>query len=224
MQLIIANEDEYLIKSEIGYTANMKLIGIAGGSGSGKSTVAASLCKKHPDLFALVHVDDYAKKIELVPTIGDMKNWDHPDLLRFDDLYNDLVSLLNGKAISVITKSEFYNPNYDISIRNKKEQIIGAKPFIILEGFLALHDERIRNLMDLKIFLDITIEESSKRRSANKFVPSQQYFEKVLVPMHKAFVEPTKEYADVVIDVTNMDANEVYKRVESLVLAENKLQ
>lgn len=190
------------------------IIGIAGGSGSGKSTVAVSLCRSYPERFALLHVDDYFKKKEAAPILGTYKNWDHPDALRLDDLYSDLKNLKEGKAIRVHTKSELYNPGYEHALKNKIEQLIEPRPVIILEGYLALHDPRVRDLLDLKIYLDMSIEASLKRRSLNKFAADDEYFTKVLLPMHQQFVEPTKNYADMVLDASKLDADEVREAIE----------
>ena len=192
----------------------MKLVGIAGGSGSGKSTLAISLCRKYPQICALLHIDDYFKKSEDAPTLAGFTNWDHPDAIRFDDLYRDLLSLKSGNSITILTKSELYNPGFDYTLRNKIEYTIEPKLVIILEGYLALYDERVRSLLDVKVYLDIPIEESTKRRSYNKFALDEKYYAEVLVPMHKQFVEPTKEYADVAIDVSNMTPEEVLQKIE----------
>jgi uridine kinase len=92
--------------------------------------------------------------------------------------------------------------------------MVELKPIIILEGYLALYDINIRDLLDVKIYLDIPIEESVKRRSSNKFTLDQKYFENVLLPMHKQFVEPTKNYVDI-IDVSNLKKEEIIEQVLS---------
>ncbi len=192
----------------------MHIIGIAGGSGCGKSTVSVALCKKYPETFALIHVDDYFKKKEEVPLVGQHSNWDHPEALRMDDLYRDICSLKAGQSIKITTKSELYNPDYDRNLKNKIEYEVVPKPFLILEGYLALHDSRLRDLMGLKIYLDIPVTESTKRRSGNKFAFDPDYFETVLAPMHREFVEPTRQYADICLDVSNKNAAEVFNIIE----------
>ena len=182
---------------------DIKMIGIAGGSGSGKSTAAISLCRKHPDSYAVVHLDDYFKKKEDAVMAGDVVNWDHPDSLLLDDLYADLAALKEGRPVTVMTKSELYHPEYDYGLKNRKEYTIEPKPVIIVEGYLVLHDARIRGSLDLKVYLDMSIEESVYRRSANKFPVDAGYLEKILLPMHERFVEPTKACADLVIDVVS---------------------
>lgn len=191
-----------------------KIIGIAGGSGSGKSSLAISLCKKYPNECALLHIDDYFKKREEVPKFERFSAFDHPDAVRFGDLCRDLLRLHDGKPVSILTKSELYNPGYRKELKNHINYMVESKPVVILEGFLALYDRRIRSLMDIKIYLDMPIEESTKRRSENKFNLEEEYFRKVLSPMHKEFAEPTKAFADLVIDATNKSKEEVFKIVE----------
>lgn len=194
------------------------MIGIAGGSGSGKSTVAIRLCKKYPEKVAVVHVDDYFKRKQEVPLLEGFTNWDHPDAVNFERIFKDLILLKNGQSVTILTKSELYNPDYRQSLNNKIEYCIEPKPIIILEGYLALWDKEVRDLLDHKVYLDIPIEESVMRRSANKFLLDQEYFLKVLLPMHRAYVEQTKKYADMVIDVTHKDADEVFRILDETML------
>lgn len=194
-----------------------KLIAIAGGSGSGKSTLAVSLCTQHPRDFALVHIDDYFKKSGQVPVLDGFVNFDHPDAIRFNDLRRDLAVLIDQQPIKVWTKSELYNPRYRSELKNKIEQVIQPKRFILLEGYLALYDARIRELADLKIYLDIPIQASVQRRSTNKFKLSALYFTEVLDPMHREFVEPTREFADAVIDVSDKTTADVLRIVENMI-------
>ncbi len=193
----------------------VRIIGIAGGSGGGKSTLATAIYNAYPNQCVVVHGDDYFKKKEEVPLSGEYYNFDHPSALKMDALYRDIVSLQNGQPVTILTKSELYNPAFDPELKNKIEYTLLPKPIIIIEGYLIFHDPKIRELMDDKIYLDIPISESSKRRSGNKPKVSMDYYETVLFPMHTEFVEPSKKYADVVIDVTNKTTEEVFILVES---------
>ncbi len=192
----------------------MHFIGIAGGSGSGKSTLAVAFAKKYPDTVAIVHIDDYPSPKEATPTFHGFLNREHPDAIRFDDLYADLCALRDGKSITVHTKSELYNPDYTLEKNNKIDYVIQPKPIIIVEGYLALCDERIRKLMDLKIYLDMPIEESLKRRTKFK---DEAYFKEVLIPMHKKYIEPTQQYADYVIDTSTTSIPEALALFENIV-------
>ncbi len=201
-----------------------KLIGIAGGSGSGKSTLAIALCRKYPNTFALVHIDDYFKKSADAPRKGKFINWDHPDCLRFDDLHEDLQKLIRGESIFVNTKSELYHPDYDPKSRIRISHEIQPKPIVLLEGYFALYDERILRLIDFKIFLTMPIEQSMRRRSVNKSVHNTAYLSEVLAPAHSEFVEPTRNHADLDIDVTVCSPTEVFSEVEDALIQKGLLK
>jgi uridine kinase len=181
--------------------------------------LAIGLCRKYPDSFALVHLDDYFKPKEIAPAAHGFTNWDHPDAVRFDDLLRDLLALQNGRPISVITKSELYNPDYNPELRNKIEYTIKPRPAVVVEGHLLFQDRRIRELMDLKIFLEAPIEETHKRQSSNRRNFGPVYCNNVLIPMYKKFVEPTKQYADIILPVAGRHRNEVLAMVEPKIIS-----
>src|SRR3989344_2976543 len=188
-----------------------RIVGIAGGSGSGKTTLAIGLYTKYPDKIALVHLDDYFKKPEEIPMAGDVPNWDDPAAIRFDDLYRDIVSLMHGKPITVLTKSELYNPGYDPKLENKISYVIEPKPVILVEGYLTFHDMHVREIFARKIYLDIPIRDALKRRTKPG---SEEYYQNVLIPMHEAYIEPTRQYADLVIDASRLGIQEVFSAAE----------
>lgn len=188
-----------------------RFIGIAGGSGSGKSTLAIALVKSNPERFALIHLDDYFKKADDAPKEDGKVFWDHPGALRFDDLYNDLLNLKEGKAVTVMTRSELYNPGYKKELKNKLEYRIEPKPVIIVEGYLALYDERIRSLFDASVYLDFPIEQSLVRRT--KFT-DKEYFKNQLIPAHRQFVEPTKAHATHIITIEGKTTEEVFEEAQ----------
>jgi|SRR3989344_227162 len=188
-----------------------KIVGIAGGTGSGKSTLAIGLYRRYPDKIALMHLDDYFVEPEHAPIVNGIINWDDPSAIRFDDLYRDIVSLMHGKSVIVMTKSELYNPGYDPELRNKIPYVIEPKPVILVEGYFTFYDMHVRELMARKIYLDIPIVESLKRRTKGG---SSEYYRDILIPMHKKFIEPTKQYADLVIDVAKSGIDEVHDAVE----------
>jgi len=169
------------------------LILISGGSGSGKTTLAYKL--KTPDT-EIINFDDYQKEEKDVPMLEGMRNWDHPDAIDFDSLYNDIRQLLDGKEVKVMTKSLVLNPDYE---KNGRIPIVlKPKKIIILEGYLSMHDKRIRELADVKIFLNIPIKISLARRDKVTYYNEDEYNKKVLIPMHKKYVEPQKKFADIV--------------------------
>ncbi len=194
-----------------------ELVVVAGGSGSGKSTLAINLLKKYPEVFSLVHLDDYYKKAEDAPQLSDGgPHWDHPDAVRFDDIVRDLDTLLSGGSITVMTKSELYHPEYSPALKNKKKQVIAPASLVIFEGHLALYEARIRSRAALSVYLDIPIESSVTRRSGNKFSPSEGYFQQTLIPAHKEFLEPTKKHANHVIGAAGKSAHEVLQEAEHI--------
>ncbi|EJL22407.1 uridine kinase [Brevibacillus sp. BC25] len=181
---------------------NPVLIGVAGGSGSGKTTVAKELYRQFQnDSVTMIEQDSYYKdQSHLSPEERALTNYDHPFAFDNDLLLAHLQELMQGKAIQ--------KPIYDFKEHNRKsEQIqVDPKDVIILEGMLILEDERIRDLMDIKVFVDtdadvrivrrIVRDIEERGRSLDSVV--SQYLN-VVRPMHLQFIEPTKRYADVII-------------------------
>jgi uridine kinase len=186
-------------------------IGIAGGSGCGKSTLAYGLRDAYPDSIEVVHFDDYQKEEYDVPFFEGMRNWDHPDAINFEKLYVDLLQLKNNNEVEVMTKSSILNPTYEE--KGRIQHILKPKKIILVEGYLTFHEKRIRDLFDLKIFLDIPISESMKRRNKITYTDESAYNAKILFPMHRTFVESTKQLAGLSIDVVKNTKEEVYKIV-----------
>lgn len=189
-------------------------IGITGGSGSGKSTLCNTLRKKYQDKIGLIQLDDYFKPTADKPKVGNLVNSDHPDALFLDKLANDLIKLGEGKSVIINTKNEELNPEYE---RTKKRIPVEffPKPTMLVEGFLLLHDEKIRELLDTIIFLDVNHGTRWARRVhlENK---NKEYEEKVIIPMHNQYIEPTKKYADYVIDVSSLNKEQVLEKVEKI--------
>jgi len=185
------------------------IIAIAGGSGSGKSTLAYALLDKHPAIICIQHLDDYMKKSKEVELYSGFPNYDHPSAIRFDDLLRDLLQLQQGKPVQVMTKSERINPLYKTS--GRIPYTIEPKPFIILEGFLALYSAPIRNFLDLGVYLDLPFDISKKRRTKEI---ARGYEEMVLKPMQQQYVEPTKKYANLVIPVEHLSVDQIIDEIE----------
>ena len=177
------------------------VISVAGGSGSGKTTVANKIIQNFKKKeVRIIRLDDYYKKQNLPFEERKKVNYDHPDSLDFDLFVEQVESLINGKEIN--------KPLYDYSIHQRKEEteLIEPSKIIILEGILVLEDERIRNLSDIKIYVDTDsdlrfirrmIRDMNERgRDVDSIVT--QYLTTVK-PMHEAFVEKTKKYADIII-------------------------
>jgi uridine kinase len=199
-----------------------RLLIIAGGSGSGKSTLAANLYRRFPGAVSVLHLDDYYKKSQDVPILPEsFRNADVPDALRFSDMARDIRRFLNGEGVEVSTKSELYNPDYDPHIRNRITHLIEPRTLIVVEGFLALHDPEIRSLAYTSIFLSMPIRASLIRRSANKLAMPDVYFSSVLIPSHDRYVVPSMEFAETIIDVELLSAEEVFESTMTLLAAKD---
>jgi len=178
------------------------LVGIAGASGSGKTLVAQNIYKKlGSDKVVLIQEDSYYKDLSYIPydnRIG--KNFDHPDAFDHDYLYEQIKDLLAGKAIS--------HPVYDYTThcRSQEIRVVGPHKVVFLEGILVLSDTRLRDLMDIKVFVatdpDICFIRRLKRdiNERGRDVESviKQYQETVRL-MYFQFIEPSKRYADIII-------------------------
>ena len=177
------------------------LIGIAGGTGSGKSTFTNRIRDAFGDEVAVIYHDNYYKAHYDMPFEERKKlNYDHPDAFDTDLLLQDLKKLKAGEAI--------ISPTYNYADHNRAEATVRIEPrrVILLEGILALYDKRLRDLMDIKVFVDADADERITRRlirdmkergrSAESVV--NQYIATVK-PMHEKYVEPTKKYADIII-------------------------
>ncbi len=177
------------------------LIGIAGGTGSGKTTLAQKILYAFPKDSVLISQDSYYKELSHLPLEERVKtNFDHPDSLDFGLLLSHLTSLKNGKSIQV----PIYN--FHIHSREIKTALVQSSPIIILEGILIFSIPELRDLFDLKIYVDTDddirvlrrIERDIKERARDFDGIKCQYLATVK-PMHDLFVEPSKQHADVII-------------------------
>ena len=178
------------------------LIGIAGGTGSGKSTFAEGLKKLFPDDITIISYDNYYKVQDHLTMEERVKtNYDCPDALDTDLLVDHLIHLLAGETVDV--------PNYDFCIHTRRPEVtrLSPTPVIIVDGILTFHDGRLRELFDIKIFADADADERILRRLRRDVTERgrdidgviQQYVSTVKV-MHAIYVEPTKKYADIIIN------------------------
>ncbi len=178
------------------------IIGVVGGSGSGKSTFIDRLKEHFGDSIAVVHHDNYYRRQDNVPFEERVKvNYDHPDSLETDLLVQHLEALRSGRSIEC--------PVYDFSQHNRSDQTVTIDPkaVIIVEGILLFADERLRDLCDIKIFVDADADERILRRVARDVEERgrdlrgviAQYLDTVK-PMHYLYVEPTRALADIVIN------------------------
>ena len=180
------------------------VIGIAGGTGSGKTSIAQAILedlKKGGEKALLLEQDSYYVKNDEMPFDERVKlNYDHPDVIDFDLLEKHIIDLTNGQSIE--------KPIYNFAQYNrcKETEIVESKPIIIVEGILILSIPKIRKLLDMKIFVDTDDDERLLRRMERDIQERGRSFEniknqyiKTVKPMHLEFVEPSKRYADVII-------------------------
>lgn len=178
------------------------VIGLAGGTGSGKTTVANVILQRvGAHRIAYVPHDAYYRNFSDLPRAQrDRINWDHPNSLDTDLMIQHVQALKAGRAVDL--------PVYDFTTHSRTAQTVRVEPqpIIIVEGILIFADARLRNLFDVKIFVDtdpdirfirrLQRDIAERGRTAESVI--QQYLDTVR-PMHLEFVEPSKRYADVVI-------------------------
>lgn len=201
------------------------LIGIAGGTGSGKSTVTREIYKSITDKnVAIIEQDSYYKDQSNLSFEERVKtNYDHPFAFDNELLIEHLKKLLNGESIQ--------KPIYDFENHNRKKETVLVEPrdIIVLEGILILYDEALRNLMDIKLFVDTDADVRVIRRILRDIKDRGRTLDSVVKqymstvrPAHMQFVEPTKRYADIIIpeggynkvaiDIIVTKVNDIVKR------------
>ena len=178
------------------------LIGIAGGTGSGKTSVAnAILAELSSSEVVLIQQDSYYHDLKhLHLDERATVNFDHPDAVDFNEMCENLQSLIDGQTVQI--------PMYNFNTHTRTDDTftIGNHHIIVLEGILALFDEKIRNMMDIKLYVDTPddiriirrIKRDINKRGRTFESVVEQYYNTVR-PMHQQFVEPSKKYADVII-------------------------
>lgn len=181
---------------------NCVIIGIAGGTGSGKSTFTNRLKKCFGKKISVLYYDNYYKAHDDIP-FEERKiiNYDHPDAFETDLLIQHLLLLKEGKSIEC--------PIYDYSIHNRTKDTTTIFPseVIIVEGIMVLYDDRLRDLLNIKIFVEADADERILRRVIRDVKErgrdvegiAKQYLSSVK-PMHYIYVEPTKSMADIIIN------------------------
>ena len=177
------------------------IVGIAGGSASGKTTVVNKVKKFFGDNITVIGHDNYYKAHdEMTYEERTQLNYDHPNAFDTERMIEDVKSIKEGRAVDI--------PVYDYSIHNRSKETLHIEPqrVVILEGIILLYDARLRDLMDVKIFVDAPADERLVRRIRRDMAERDRSLQSVLSqyqdtvrPMHEQFVEPTKAYADVII-------------------------
>jgi uridine kinase len=180
----------------------MTIIGIAGGTGSGKTTVVKKITQALPPHYAVVIPLDsyYNDTTGLTDEERKAINFDHPDAFDWKLLTEQINMLRHGQAIEQPTYS------YVESNRQKETVHVEPKPVIIIEGIMALHHKKLRDMMDLKIFVDTDSDVRLIRNIRRDVVERGRtvemvldHYESAVKPMHEQFIEPTKKFADLII-------------------------
>lgn len=178
------------------------VIGVTGGSGSGKTSVSRAILDKFSDVsILLLEQDFYYKDQSDLPFEERLKtNYDHPFAFDTDLFIEDLKKLIQYESVE--------QPVYDYSKHTRSDKVIHREPkeVIIVEGILILEDQRLRDLMDIKVYVDtdddiriirrIKRDMESRGRTLDSVI--HQYLT-VVKPMHQQFIEPTKKFADIII-------------------------
>ena len=180
----------------------MFIIGIAGGTGSGKTTVVKKLIERLPKgEVVVIPQDSYYKDSSHVPVEERQNiNFDHPDAFDWHLLAKQIAQLKDGEAI------EQHIYDYLTCTRQRETVHIEPREIIVIEGIMALSDKKLRQQMDLKIFVDADADDRLIRVVQRDIVERgrtvaavMERYERVLKPMHEQFIEPCKRYADVII-------------------------
>lgn len=197
------------------YNLRMSVVGIAGGSGAGKSAVSYMLVDAEPEVFEVINLDDYQKRKtdDNLPKLHGKINWDHPDIMRWDDLLEDLKLLEQGHEVEIEVWSHRSNPDY--ALHGKMvPRTLQPKPIIIVEGYLALYDKVLNQRYARTYYLEADeptrlARRKSARGGKSNIIGDETYEEQVLFPMHRRYVEPTKSYANKIIDVSSLSVEQL---------------
>ncbi len=177
------------------------IIGIAGGTGSGKTTLTKQLKKQFSEKVSIVYHDNYYKRNDGLSLEERKKiNYDSPSAFDTDMMVADLKDLKDGKTV--------YCPVYDYTIHNRTDETRRIEPadVIIVEGILVFQSKALRDLMDIKIFVDTDADERIIRRILRDAGERGRSLDSIVTqyrttvkPMHEKYVEPSKKYADIIV-------------------------
>jgi len=177
------------------------VIGIAGGTGAGKTTVARLVTRDLGDDVTRIPLDNYYEDLtHLDFDERQSVNYDHPSAFEWDLLREHLETLLDGRSVEM--------PQYDFEVHNRKADTVTVEPtdVIVLEGILALYDEEINEMMDLRLFVETDADVRILRRIRRDVIDRGRDLEGVIEqylstvkPMHEQFIEPSKKHADLII-------------------------
>lgn len=188
---------------------NIYLIGIVGPSGSGKTTLSKRLKSLYKDC-EYIRLDNYFKSPKTFPKKGKFPNWELPKNLKFNVLLRHLKTLKSGKEVHIKTFPKKAGSK-------RKPVILKPKQIIIIEGFMLFKDKKIRDILDIKIYLNIPSKLMLKRR-AMRFGEAHisEYDTKIAIPEFLKYGITQKKYADYVIDATQPQSK-VIKEVQKII-------
>ena len=177
------------------------IVGVAGGSASGKTEIVKALKKHFEDKIEIIEHDNYYfAHDDLTMEERASLNYDHPQSFETDLLIEHVKKIINNEEIDI--------PTYDFTIHTRSSDTLKKvpKPIVIVEGILVLENEELRNLMDMKVFVDCDGDVRLKRRITRDVVERERTIESILTqymetvkPMHELFVEPSKKFADLIV-------------------------
>ena len=177
------------------------IVGIAGGTASGKTTIVRKIKENFGDDIVVINHDSYYKAHDdLSYEDRSRLNYDHPGSFDTDLMIEDIKKLKNNQEIDM--------PVYDYTIHNRSDATVHVVPkkVIIVEGILILENKELRDLMDIKVFVETDADERLMRRIRRDMVERARSIDSILMqyretvkPMHEQFVEPSKKYADIII-------------------------
>ncbi|WP_022779687.1 uridine kinase [Butyrivibrio sp. AE3009] len=177
------------------------IVGIAGGTASGKTTIVRKIKENFGDDIVVINHDSYYKAHDdLSYEDRSRLNYDHPASFDTDLMIEDIKKLKNNQEIDM--------PVYDYTIHNRSDATVHVVPkkVIIVEGILILENKELRDLMDIKVFVETDADERLMRRIRRDMVERARSIDSILMqyretvkPMHEQFVEPSKKYADIII-------------------------
>ncbi|MEK7584170.1 MAG: AAA family ATPase [Patescibacteria group bacterium] len=166
------------------------LIALTGPSGSGKSSVVRLLSAQDSRISHIL-ADDFYKDYDTFPRMGSWVNWDVPENIDFEALRDSLEALRSGKPVSI---SAFIKDS-----RKRTPKTLLPAPMMVVEGFLLLYDASVRDLFDLKIYIDCPREIQIQRRLQRDKTHPREHIEQVVTPQYEKYGLPTKAYADYVV-------------------------
>lgn len=179
---------------------SVMLIGIAGGTGSGKTTLTQHLQQHFGDEVSVIHHDSYYKRQDIPFEERCKTNYDHPDAFDTEMLVEHLHALKAGQSVEVPVYS------YADHQRTDETETVAPSKVIIVEGILIFHDPALRQMLDIKIFVETDADVRILRRALRDVRDRGRTLESVITqylatvkPMHEQYVEPTRKYADIIV-------------------------